>query len=192
MGTAMTKGNLPAIDRQPRPPLVVDMVPFALLDHPLKYILADHVRLRAVCAAVQGFANAGQARRADADKVVSFLTHDRLIHHADEDEDLFPVVRRKSLPEDNLGAVLARLREDHRRSDAIVEGVVAALSAHPDRDPVRIGPAAGELMQAYAADQQRHLAIENGVVLVIAGIRLTRRDLRTMSRKMKARRGVAV
>lgn len=96
-----------------------------------------------------------------------------MIHHADEDEDLFPAVRRKSLPEDNLGPVLARLADDHRRSDVIVEDIVAALAMHPERDTVRIGPGAGELMQVYAADEQRHLAIENGVVLVIASIRLS-------------------
>ncbi len=186
----MIKRKRPTGIRRPRPPLVVDMVPFALLDDPLEYILADHVRQRSICAALQDFAESRQAGRGEADEVMSFLIHDRVIHHADEDEDLFPAVRRKSLPEDNLGPVLARLTQDHRRSDAIVDDIVAALAAHPERDPVRIGPAAGELMQVYAADEQRHLAIENGVVLVIAGIRLTRRDLRAMSRKMKARRGV--
>ncbi|MEQ1615228.1 MAG: hemerythrin domain-containing protein [Hyphomicrobiaceae bacterium] len=175
---------------RPRSPLVVDMVPFALLDDPLEYIFAEHVRQRAICAALQDFADEGRASRDEADKVTSFLIHDRVIHHADEDEDFFPAVRRRSLPEDNLGPVLARLADDHRRSDVIVEDIVAALTAHPERDPVVISRWAGELMQVYAADEQRHLAIENGVVLVIASIRLSRRDLRKMSVAMKARRGV--
>ena len=34
---------------RPRSPLVVDMVPFALLDDPLEYILAEHVRHRSIC-----------------------------------------------------------------------------------------------------------------------------------------------
>ena len=34
----------------------------------------------------------------------TFLTHDLVLHHADEEEDLFPLVRLRALPEDDLGA----------------------------------------------------------------------------------------
>ena len=179
------------IDGAARKPLILDMIPFAKLDDPIAYILADHARQREVCAALQDFAAAGRASREEADQVISFLVRDRLMHHADEDLDLFPAVSRRLLPEDNLGAVLARLREDHRRSDVLADAVVAVLSAHPSREIIRINAAAREALQFYAADEQRHLAIENGVVLAIAAIRLTRHDLRVMSRHMKARRGVA-
>jgi Hemerythrin HHE cation binding domain len=186
----MIKRKHPTGTPHPRPPLVTDMLPVALLDDPLAYILADHVRQRSICAALQDFADTRRAGRDESERVTFFLLHDRVIHHADEEQDLFPALRRKSLPEDNLGPVLARLTKDHRCSDAMVEGIAAALSAHPNRDPAHISVAAGKLMKAYAADEHRHLAIENGVVLVIAAIRLTGRDLRAMSRKMKARRGV--
>lgn len=179
-------------DRPSRKPLRLVTIPFAQLDDPLAYLLADHARQRAVCAALQDFAATGRASRDEADQVISFLVQDRVIHHADEDLDLFPAVSRRLLPEDNLGAVLARLREDHRRSDILADAVVAVLSAHPNRKVVRIDATAREALQFYAADEQRHLAIENGVVLAIAAIRLTRRDLRLMSSHMKARRGVAV
>jgi len=190
MGAAMTRHRPSKAARPPRPPLVIDAIPFALLDEPLEYIFADHARQRAVCAALQDFAETGFASRSEADIVTAFLTHDRPIHHADEEEDLFPLLRRRSVPDDNLGAALARLGEDHRRGDAIVDDIVAALSERPGRQRVTVSDAVGELMQVYAADEHRHLAIENGVVLAIAKIRLTRRDLRIMSRGMKARRGV--
>jgi len=67
---------------------------------------------------------------------------------------------------------------------------VDALSARPADDTVHIGIAAGEAMQAYAASEMRHLALENGVVLALARIRLTRPDLKAISRSMKLRRGV--
>ena len=186
----MVKPRITPVERHRRAPLNIDTVPIALLDDPLEYILADHVRQRSVCAALHDFADQGRAGRAESGKVTAFLTQDRLIHHADEEEDLFPAVRRRSLPEDDLGALLARLCDEHRRSDAAVAGIVAALSAPPDRDPIRIGAAGGALMQTYCADERRHLAIENWVVLVIAAIRLSRGDLRAMSRTMKARRGL--
>ena len=133
MGAAMIKHRPSKAARAPRPPLVVASIPFAMLDEPLEYIFADHARQRAVCAALQEFAEVGWASRSEADRVTAFLTHDRPIHHADEEEDLFPLLRRRSVPDDNLGAVLARLGEDHRRGDAIVEDIVAALSARPDQ-----------------------------------------------------------
>jgi hypothetical protein len=45
-------------------------------------------------------------------------------------------------------------------------------------------------MLAYATGEHRHLAAENGIVLAIARIRLTRGDLAKMSRSMKQRRGL--
>jgi hemerythrin-like domain-containing protein len=171
--------------------LVIDAPPYTLLDDPLKYLLADHVRQRAVCAALQDFAQQGQASRIEADKVIAFLSHDLLIHHADEVEDLFPAVRQRAFPEDNLDTLLTRLERDHRRSDILVERIVTALSGHQDLDPVPIGTSIGELMTAYAASEHRHLAMENGVVLVIAQIRLNSKDLHKLSKGMKARRGVA-
>ena len=187
----MVKPSGPIATPGPRPPLSAERVPLALLDAPLDYILADHVRQRSICAALQEFADKAEAPRLDADKVAVFLGRDRLIHHADEDQDLFPILRRRMRPEDNLGPVLDRLSEDHRRSDMIAADLIAALSATPASDPLPVRPAAARAMRRYVADEQRHLAIENGVVMVIAAIRLAPRDLRAISGKMKARRGLA-
>lgn len=173
-------------------PRLLEPIPFALLDEPLDYIFADHFRQRTVCALLRRFAAARQARRAEADSVVALLSGELETHHLDEDEDLFPALRRRALPEDNLGTTLARLTEDHRLAEPMLETVIAALTARPADDPVRFSKAECEVMQAYAAREHRHLAIENGVVLAIARIRLTRPDLRAMSHAMKARRGVGL
>ncbi len=192
----MTARDAPPMDRGPcdltgrdvQP--LVEAMPFALLGEPLNYIFADHFRQRTICAVLRRFAGQGKASRAEADMVTAFLTRDLLLHHEDEDEDLFPAVRRRALMEDNLGAVLARLGEDHRQAKSRIDLIVEALSSRPADDPVRIDTAAGEVMQAYAASEHQHLAIENGVILAIARIRLTRNDLKAISRGMKERRGV--
>lgn len=170
---------------------IVEPIPFALLDEPLDYIFADHFRQRSIIAALRRFVAAGKATRVEADMVVAYLERDLPLHHEDEDEDLFPAVRRRALPEDDLGGVLARLREDHRQTQPMVEMIAASLSASPARDTIRIDSSTREVMLAYAAGEHRHLAIENGIVLAIARIRLTRNDLKTISRAMKARRGVS-
>lgn len=168
---------------------LVEAMPLALLDEPLEYIFADHFRQRAICAALRRFAAERRASRAEADQAVAFLTQDLFLHRQDEDDDLFPAVRRRALPEDDLGAVLARLDDDHRRAESTVAAIVKALAGRPADDPVRITAGTAELLNAYAAAESRHLAIENGVILAIARLRLNRRDVAAIGRKMKQRRG---
>ncbi len=171
---------------------IVEAIPFSLIDTPLDYIFADHFRQRSVCVALKRFAKTGRVPRSEADMVTAFLDRELPLHHEDEDQDLFPAVRRRALPEDDLGAVLARLSEDHRLSEGMVRAIVSALSATPGADTVKLARSAREVMQAYAASEQRHLAMENGIVMTIARIRLRQADLKAISQAMKQRRGVHV
>ena len=187
MCTAVTPIERPRRDGCIPPPQAL-----AELDRPLEYIFVDHHRHRAACMALRGFADLRQAERAEADQMIAFLSADMPLHHEDEEADLYPALRRRAEPTDELGPVLARLIQDHRNGERMADSVVDALGSRLAEDPVRIGLATVELIQAYAALEDRHLAIENAVVLVIARIRLKRVDLRAVSRGMKARRGVVV
>lgn len=164
---------------------------FALLDDPLAHVQAAHLRQRATCAILRRLAAERVVCRGEADMITAYLTRDLRQHHEDEDLDLYPALRRRALPEDGLGITLAQLGEEHRQGEAMADGIVETLSARPADDRVHIDIAASEAMQAYAARELRHLALENGVVLALARIRLTRSDLKAISRAMKARRGVA-
>lgn len=186
----MTKARPPhSLNREPAH-LAIQTIPLSMLDQPLNYIIADHVRQRAVCATLQRFAVDKFVTRNDADTVTAFLTQDRVVHEADEEDDLFPAVSRKAFPEDNLGAVLACLRDDHRRNRALVHDITTAICRHPARDVEKLSTADCELMQVFAKSECGHIAIENNVVLAIARIRLSPSDLKSISRGMKARRGV--
>lgn len=173
------------------PEPIVKALPVTLLDEPLEYIFADHLRQRGVCAALRYFSDLGQISVKDAAVISAYLHQDLALHHKDEDEDLFPSLRRRALPEDALSEPLKRLSKDHSRSDAVVEKLVAALRPADGNENIRPSPEIRELIAAYSIDEQRHLAIENGIVLAIARIRLTRADLKAMSNSMKKRRGVA-
>jgi len=165
-------------------------LPFGLLDAPLAYVMAAHQRQRVTCGLLRRLAALRVVGRADADMITAFLTRDLRQHHDDEELDLYPALRRRALPEDGLGITLAQLGEEHRQGMAMADSIVETLSARPAEDPVHIDLAASEMMQAYAARELRHLALENGVVLALARIRLTRADLKAISRAMKARRGI--
>jgi hemerythrin-like domain-containing protein len=162
-----------------------------LLHEPLDYILADHVRQRAVCTLLRSFIVAKRAKAEDARLVLDYLKHDLELHHADEEKDLFPMLRRRALPEDELDKVLDRLAEDHRRSEALIADIKRHLSQAAVNGEVPLRAPAREALEAYAAAEHRHLAIENAVVMTIAGVRLNRGDLRMLGRNMAARRGLA-
>ncbi len=182
--------KIPGQPAGPGQKLQLEPLPVSLLDQPLDFIFAEHFRQRCVIAALRRFIVDGSATRAEADQVVAHCERDVVLHHQDEEADLFPAVRRRAVPSDNLGAILATLTEDHRLAGAMIETIVEALSARIADDPVKIKRGDREVMMAYARCEQRHLAIENGIVLVIARKRLTEGDQSAMSRSMKARRGV--
>lgn len=166
-------------------------LPLSLLDEPLDYTHAEHYRQRCIAAALRRFASEGSACRTEADMVIAYLDRDIGLHHQDEDEDLFPALRRKASPSDNLGPILARLGDDHRQAAPMLETIIAALSRKLADDPVKIRKSDRETMMAFAKAEQHHLAIESGIVLVIARKRLSKSNLAMLSQSMKARRGVS-
>ncbi|MDZ4841245.1 MAG: hemerythrin domain-containing protein [Hyphomicrobium aestuarii] len=162
----------------------------ALLSDPLAYILADHGRQRAACGALEAYAAAGRLAKTSADIVAAFLTRDVPLHFADEEEDLFPALRQRALPEDRIEPVLVGLVSDHSRCRDLTSKIVSVLSAGRSRDPVKLAPSIGAIMRAYSLTEQRHLAVENAIVIPIAQGRLKSDDLKVMSLHMRARRGV--
>jgi hypothetical protein len=172
--------------------LAVEPLPTALLDEPLDFVLADQLRSRCVCAMLQQFAHARLASRAEADTVVAFLARDLPLHRADKKADLFPLLCKRSRPEDDLGIPLARLTAEHRASEIQSEAIVEVLAGVPGSDPVPISTGQAEIMLAYAARELQNLAVENGILMAIARIRFTRLDIKALSAAMKNRRGIAI
>ena len=183
-------GNADRSRQAVSPVPLVEAMPSSLLEEPLAYIFADHFRQRKICPALRRFAMAGRVDHREAEAVAAFLKHDVALNHEDEQKDLFPAVQRRALQQDNLAVVLARLLKDHRLAEPVIGQIVAELSCQPSK-MVRVSPAARELMQSYASTESGHLAIENGIVLALARIRLTKSDLDSMTSGMKARRSVA-
>lgn len=175
-------------DQAPFSPPALEDIPDALLDDPLAYLFADHFRYRAVCARLRQFAQSGEATVAEAREAAKFLGGEFELHHADEDEDLFPALLRRALPEDELAPILARLSADHRLAVEYRRRILAALARPDDAGRVRFGSRLRRALAEFVSNEMNHLAIENGIVLAIARIRLTKSDLAAMSQSMRARR----
>lgn len=171
--------------------LTIGAMPEVLLDKPLEFFAADHQRQRVVFSLIERLATADTLDRPVATEVLRFLENDMVAHVLDEENDLFPLLEQRCKPEDNIELVLGDLAAEHsseeRTTRDIREGLAQALEAN-----CAVGDIAElkDRMLAFAHAEQRHLALENGIVLPLARTCLTQVDLANLSRRMTSRRTI--
>jgi len=163
--------------------------PDGLIGNPLDFIAADHAAERQVCSLIERIAGSDQPLPDDAKRVVSFLYGAFRLHLLDEEEDLFPLLRQRCEPEDEIDKIIGTLQSDHRhplsdysRITGILESTIIAGSA--------IGADNQRILADYALRAHRHLSVENAIILPIARARLTSVDLRYLRQRMLQRRNL--
>jgi hemerythrin-like domain-containing protein len=125
-----------------------------------------------------------------AEPLLVFLRDEVPVHHRDEEENLFPMLRRRCRPEDQVETILAELNQDHAverflRLHIIMELAVISKGGELE-SPWRLF---SDLL-CFAEGQKRHLVWENKVVLPLADRRLIKEDLLTLGCNMALRRGI--
>ena len=159
-----------------------------LFEAPLDYVVAENERQRALCWLIEQVA--GQ-RKPDTNCFAGmrrFLREDFRRHLVDEEEDLFPLLRRRAEPDDRLGDILGELSLAHsrdRRDAAVIVGLLSESGAER-----AFTEDARTLLRRFAANERHRLVVENAIVLPLARARLTKHDLRTLVLRMAARRGL--
>ena len=172
-------------------PLAIPPAPFDLLGDPLDFFVADHLRHRTAFAFIEYLANRDTPDRAAVTQAIIFLEKDMVAHVLDEEEDLFPLLRRRCEPEDAIELVLGDLSAEHTAEERIALDIRVGLAQALEVNCAIIeGSGLKERMLAFANAETRHLALENGIVLPLAWARLTEDDLRDLSRSMVRRRSV--
>ena len=122
--------------------------------------------------------------------LLAFLTRDLLLHHQDEEEDLFPLLKVRCEPEDGVDGILTELNRDHAVEGFLVRDIAVDIRAIIEGKKPEATARFFESLYIFAEGQQRHLSWENKVVLPLARNRLTHQDLETLGRKLAARRGI--
>ena len=119
---------------------------------------------------------------------LAHLVHEAPAHALDEEDDLFPLLRRRALPEDDLEATLIRLDGDHEHGRHLAETAKPILAEMARDGCASVGDRRAMLTR-LAGHERRHLIVENAIILPLAAARLTPSDLRTLALRMAARRG---
>jgi hemerythrin-like domain-containing protein len=171
----------------------IERSPPALLKEPLEFLFAEHYRHRQMCKILEFLAVSPDFDAAMIASTDDFIRYDVALHVIDEEEDLFPLLRRRCAPEDDIEDVLGRLSAEHAMDQALAREVrdVFAQALERREPPSRLpgGPAA---LIALARQEKSHMALENAVVMPLARRRLTPEDLESLSVRLAARRGVTM
>jgi hemerythrin-like domain-containing protein len=161
---------------------------------PLTVIETDHATQLAICDVLDRIIQNPRHGAAEQEiKAVHEYLCTQMPHHiADEEEDLFPLLRRSAAADGELEKILGQLHREHhldQRLDAdLRRDLNCLICGQPFADPVRF------LMTAFAfgETQRRHLAWENAVVVSRARKYLTMANQAELGRRMAKRRGIAL
>lgn len=170
----------------------IERSPPQLLKEPLEFLFAEHFRQRQMCKVLEYLA---LAPAFDASLIAStddFIRYDLALHVIDEEEDLFPLLRRRCEPDDVIEDVLGKLSADHALDQQLAHIVRSIFALALERREPPSGLLGGaEALLRLAMQEKSHMALENAVVMPLARRRLTGDDLEALSLRLAARRGVA-
>lgn len=173
----------------PRSRTQIEPASAALLSDPLDFFFAEHFRQRKLCNLIEEMALAETLDWTLTAEVLDFLRHDMALHVQDEEEDLFPLMRLRCPPEDEIERVLSALTAEHAGDRHLAELLIAGLQkALAEAQPPAAQAGLREAMIDFARNERRHLALENSVVLPLARRRLTPADLARLSAGLLHRR----
>ena len=169
----------------------IERVPLDLLREPLVWFFAEHYRHRDVCSRLLVMARTVVQEPDALEEIHDFLDYDLAVHVIDEEDDLFPLMRRRCEPDDHIEGVLGMLSGEHA-SDLQLASAVKSLVAKAMADGRGLAAYADAwaVIEPFCVSQKRHIAVENAVVLPIARLRLTASDLRGLGQRLAARRGL--
>ena len=161
----------------------------SLLGKPLEFIHEDHLRERQICTMLDEIACNDVHSFESVAQVLSFLKNELPLHLQDEEEDLFPLLRRRCEREDEISKVIARLLSDHMHAAEDTPPVIAILEELV-LEVRELTQGERAILKGFVSHSRRHLILENAVILPFARLRLTRRDLKTLYLRMCQRRGL--
>ena len=175
------------------------MNPFAApaptFDEPLDMLAACHERIEAQLGTLEKLIEhvstkgADAAAREAATQVMRYFDTAGADHHRDEDEDMFPLLRRLAGERDRpeVSAVINGLEEDHSTMDAQWARLRQRLEAIAAGREARLG---AEDVGPFAWLYRRHMEKEAALVLPFARETISETERAELGSRMAARRRI--
>lgn len=159
------------------------------LTNPLDFISEDHLRERQICAVIDDLAIATSPDRQSVLTVLRFLNEELIVQQRDEAEDLFPLLVRRCSEEESIEKTINRIRADQVGAIRLLPQVRVTLTDYLDTG-ADLTVEDRTTLTEFAGHMRSHLVAAHAILLPIARSRLTRADLRMLSKHLRLRRGL--
>jgi len=158
-------------------------------DDPLEYLAYEHFKYREMCNELDRLADAATFDSGAVSRLAETIRGDLTMHVSDEEEGLFPLLRKRCRPEDQVAETLDRMIREHaERMDCLARARIALLTAFTESKPLPQIAGASEALHACARSLRRLMMLENGVLIPLARRRLLADDLVALGARLAARR----
>jgi pyridoxamine 5'-phosphate oxidase len=166
-------------------------------DEPLEMLEACHEKIERQLGLIEklvphlGAHGADDAARAAAGAVIRYFDTAGAVHHRDEDEDVFPLVRAAAARDgrDEVCAALYELEREHQSMDHLWSEVKAQLEAILSGASSRLD---GDLVTRFAWIYRRHMRVEADLILPYAREAIGPALRAVLGERMAARRRPAL
>jgi hemerythrin-like domain-containing protein len=163
--------------------------------NPLDVIAHDHDVQAGICDALERIADGlpEDVDRRLCGQVVSFLRYELPIHHLDEEQGLFPLLRESAgIEEDSaVTGILGQLVTEHGKDESAAEELVEFLDALGRGERPANPELLGYMLRGFFEGYRRHVLWENSFIIPAARRLLSEESLDTLSDVMARNRSQA-
>ena len=158
--------------------------------NPLDVIAHDHEVQVQLCDAMEHIADGlpDDVDRRLCARVAACLQYDLPLHHQDEESGLFPLLRSRALPTDGIDEILDRLTDEHVTDTDYASEISEALETLGQGGKVANAEMVGYMLRGFFERYRRHVHWENALVMPLARLRLTPKDLEALAARMELNR----
>jgi hemerythrin-like domain-containing protein len=158
--------------------------------NPLDVLAQEHRFQAEVCNGLERIADGlpDEADRRLCQRIISCLRYDLPLHHRDEEEGLFPLLRRRAAPGDSIHGVLDHLERDHSTDEGFSEEVIESLELLARGEKLANPDMVGYMLRGFFEGYRRHIHWEETLVIPFARQVLTEEDRAVLAACMSLNR----
>jgi len=145
--------------------------------HPLDLIIYEHDLQARLCDLLEQIADCLPDNVSPPAAQAAVSAIDGLFrHHKHEEECLFPLIKKRAKPQDNIAQILSHLEKEHAADESLVSEMQESLenlaAGNKSENPNMLG----YMLRGFFENYRRHLSWENTVLLPLVRERLTKDD----------------
>ncbi len=154
--------------------------------HPVEVLEREHKLHEQICDSLERIADSlpDEVDRSLCATMVVALRFDLPLHHRDEEEGLFPLLRARATKEDGVTGMLGQLSREHSIDESSADELVDFLQALSKGRRADNPNMFGYMLRGFFESYRRHIQWENKVILPMSRRLLTDEDLASLTRLM--------